>query len=157
MVADTSALHRSSGEQYLVPPMSAGRTSCLLKLGSLRGIKGRLSPMPAARTRCLRKAGSLRGIQGEVVVPLPEGDKGGGKIIRTPLHSWMLVDCCCSTDFSSTAEHHNPLRSVACRQRNASPLMKGDKVLNVGSTSIQLPNTITPCVPLLVSNGTRPP
>jgi hypothetical protein len=28
----------------------------------------------------------------------------------------------------STAEHHNPLRSVAYWQRNASPLVKGDKV-----------------------------
>jgi hypothetical protein len=62
----------------------------------------------------------------------------------------------CRSNFSLTAEHQNPLRSVACRQRNASPLVKGDKVKNAGSTSIRLPKTKTPCVPLHVGNGTRP-
>jgi hypothetical protein len=79
-----------------------------------------MSPLPAARTTCLRKAGSLRGIQGE-------------ETLRT------LGDCrcCCSTNLSSTAEQHNPLRSVACQQQNACPLVKGDKVTNAGWTSVR--------------------
>jgi hypothetical protein len=61
-------------------------------------------------------------------VPLTEGDTGGGKI---SFHLFALLEIvyrCCRLDFSSTAEDHNPLRSVACQQGNASPLVKGDKV-----------------------------
>jgi hypothetical protein len=65
--------------------------------------------------------------------------------------------CCCSTNLSSTAEHQNPLRSVACRQRNASPLMKGDKMMNVGSTSIRLSNTKAPCVPFACTKRNASP
>jgi hypothetical protein len=66
---------------------------------------------------------SLRGIKGEENHPY----------IAT---LWEVGRCCCGSNFSSIAEHHDPLRSVACRQRNASPLVKGDKVTNVGRTSV---------------------
>jgi hypothetical protein len=58
---------------------------------------------------------SLRGIQGEVKSP----------------RFFALLEiayCCCRSNLSSTAGHQDPLRSVACQQRNASPLIKGDKV-----------------------------
>jgi hypothetical protein len=118
---------------------------------------------------------SLRGIKGEAV-PLAEGDTGGGCLPVRRTHNvlaeggltegdtgggdssrpWRLSTAVVARTSVSTTEHHDPLRSVACQQRNASPLRKGDKVTNVGWTSIQLPNTMLPCVPLHVGNGTRP-
>jgi len=61
-------------------------------------------------------------------VPLSEGDTGGGKISFHLFALLEIVYWCCRSNFSSTAEDQDPLRCVARRQRNASPLMKGDKV-----------------------------
>jgi hypothetical protein len=59
---------------------------------------------------------------------LAEGDTGGGKIIYTSLLSWKLVDCCCSTTSVQLPNTRTPCVPFACTKRNASPLMKGDKV-----------------------------
>jgi hypothetical protein len=98
---------------------------------SLRGIQWEAVP-PARRTHIVLADGGLtEGDTGRFLSPSLRGIKG-----EEPLRA--LGDCqlLCGSNFNLAAEHHNPLRFVACRQRNASPLVKGDKVTNVGRTSV---------------------
>jgi hypothetical protein len=66
-------------EEYFLVPVSEGNTG------------GGCPPCPPHAQRACGRRALRGGIQGEVVVPLSEGDIGGGKIIHTSLHSGKLV------------------------------------------------------------------